>query len=327
MDWLAIISPAAVLGVLGLLFGGLLGVASKKFAVEVDETVANLRQYLPGANCSGCGYPSCDAFAEAVVHNGVDVSGCAVISAENLVKAGKAVGQEIKVSGQKKAVVLCQGTRENSPPRYEYEGIHSCKAAAMVSGGNKGCRYACLGNGDCISACAFGAISMGPGNIPVIDFEKCTGCGACSRKCPRNVIGMVPMEAKVVSSDVCSSDLGGQCARPAAGDASPAACASGLVPREPSTATAAWRWWIIQNASAAWSVPRSAPAPVSICSGRRPSFKAEKEKPSQGWLFFFFSLCYIGAGKGERSYETHRIGVSLPPEAGISGSIGLSLYL
>ena len=42
---------------------------------------------------------------------------------------------------------------------------------------------------------------------------------------------------------------------------------------------------------------------------------------------FFFSLCYIGAGKGERSYETHRIGVSLPPEAGISGSIGLSLYL
>lgn len=198
MDWLAIISPAAVLGVLGLLFGGLLGVASKKFAVEVDETVANLRQYLPGANCSGCGYPSCDAFAEAVVHNGVDVSGCAVISAENLVKAGKAVGQEVKVSGQKKAVVLCQGTRENSPPRYEYEGIHSCKAAAMVSGGNKGCRYACLGNGDCISACAFGAISMGPGNIPVIDFEKCTGCGACSRKCPRNVIGMVPMEAKVV---------------------------------------------------------------------------------------------------------------------------------
>ena len=40
MDWLAIISPAAVLGVLGVLFGGLLGVASKKFAVEVDETVA-----------------------------------------------------------------------------------------------------------------------------------------------------------------------------------------------------------------------------------------------------------------------------------------------
>ncbi|MBE5781441.1 MAG: 4Fe-4S dicluster domain-containing protein [Clostridiales bacterium] len=198
MDMMSILFPAVVLGGLGVLFGGLLGVASKKFAVEVDEQVSTLRSYLPGANCSGCGYPSCDAFADAVIHKGVDPSGCMVISAENLQLAGAAIGREVAAKATKEACVTCQGTCENSPPRFQYEGIESCKSAALVAGGSKGCKYACLGCGDCVAACGFGAIKLGEGGIPVVDFDKCTGCGACSRACPRDVIKMIPTDAGVV---------------------------------------------------------------------------------------------------------------------------------
>ena len=55
------------IGGLGILFGAGLGYASKKFAVEVDERIPKVRDLLPGANCGGCGYAGCDAFATAVV--------------------------------------------------------------------------------------------------------------------------------------------------------------------------------------------------------------------------------------------------------------------
>ena len=61
-----ILAPVATVAALGLLFGVLLGYASKKFAVEKDETEIKIRELLTGANCGGCGCPSCDALAEAV---------------------------------------------------------------------------------------------------------------------------------------------------------------------------------------------------------------------------------------------------------------------
>lgn len=39
----------------------------------------------------------------------------------------------------------------------------------------------------CMSACNFGAISMGP-NKAVLDPEKCRECGACANECPYNAI-------------------------------------------------------------------------------------------------------------------------------------------
>ncbi|MFU0823481.1 MAG: hypothetical protein ACFWTK_00215 [Clostridium sp.] len=61
-----ILYPVLSIGGLGLLFGALLGFASKKFAVPVDERVPLIRECLPGANCGGCGFAGCDAYAEAV---------------------------------------------------------------------------------------------------------------------------------------------------------------------------------------------------------------------------------------------------------------------
>ena len=52
-----IIIAAALVGGVGLFIGIFLGVAGKKFAVEVDEREIQVREELPGNNCGGCGFP------------------------------------------------------------------------------------------------------------------------------------------------------------------------------------------------------------------------------------------------------------------------------
>jgi electron transport complex protein RnfB len=70
---------AAVLSLAGMGagFGVILGIASKKFAVEVDPRVDAILQVVPGANCGACGQPGCAGYAEAVVDGSVHPRACA----------------------------------------------------------------------------------------------------------------------------------------------------------------------------------------------------------------------------------------------------------
>ena len=65
-----------VLGVLGAIFGAILAIASKIFAVEVDPKQAAVRECLAGANCGGCGFPGCDGYAAAVAKGEAPVNKC-----------------------------------------------------------------------------------------------------------------------------------------------------------------------------------------------------------------------------------------------------------
>ena len=63
MNVTGIIIVGAVVGITGLIIGLLLGIAGKKFAVEVDEKEVLVRECLPGNNCGGCGYAGCSGLA------------------------------------------------------------------------------------------------------------------------------------------------------------------------------------------------------------------------------------------------------------------------
>ena len=56
MDIMSILIAVAVIGGTGLCIGLLLGIAGKKFAVEVNEREIQIRELLPGSNCGGCGF-------------------------------------------------------------------------------------------------------------------------------------------------------------------------------------------------------------------------------------------------------------------------------
>ena len=51
-----VIWAAALVGIIGILIGLLLGFAAIKLEVPVDEKEIAVREELPGANCGGCGY-------------------------------------------------------------------------------------------------------------------------------------------------------------------------------------------------------------------------------------------------------------------------------
>ena len=58
-----------VLTVLGIIFGTILAVASKVFAVEKDPREDAIVEILPGANCGGCGYAGCADYAKAIAYS------------------------------------------------------------------------------------------------------------------------------------------------------------------------------------------------------------------------------------------------------------------
>ena len=76
MSITGIIIAAAIVGGTGLFIGVFLGIAGKKFAVEVDEREEAILEVLPGNNCGGCGYAGCSGLAAAIVKGEAEVGGC-----------------------------------------------------------------------------------------------------------------------------------------------------------------------------------------------------------------------------------------------------------
>lgn len=182
------------LGAIGLIAAVILYAASKKFAVYEDPRIAQVSEVLPQANCGGCGYPGCSGFAAACVKAGsLEGKLCPVGGQPTMEKVAAILGLEAAASEPKVAVVRCNGTCANRPKLTKYDGVRSCVVANSTYGGETGCTFGCLGCGDCVSACTFGAIKMNPETgLPEVDESKCTACGACAKACPRSIIEIRP---------------------------------------------------------------------------------------------------------------------------------------
>ena len=171
-----VIISTLVIGLVGLILGGALVTASKKFYVKTDDRVTKVRQCLRGANCGACGYAGCDAVAEAMVRGEARVDACPGNSTENIAKIAAILGKETVDQDPQVAYVQCAGTCDATRPKAQYVGIADCRAA-YLSGLNFGsCAFGCLGLGSCIHVCPQGAISIRDG-IAVVDSQKCVGCG------------------------------------------------------------------------------------------------------------------------------------------------------
>ena len=102
-----ILIPIGIFAALGVLFGVILAIASRVFAVKTDERIERLTEVLPGANCGGCGYSGCAAFAEAVVKGDAKPDGCRACKAENMKKIGEIMGVELADPTPQRACVMC----------------------------------------------------------------------------------------------------------------------------------------------------------------------------------------------------------------------------
>ncbi len=182
-----------VLGALGLVSAIILFFIARKFKVYEDPKFDEVEAVLPAANCGGCGYPGCRAFAEASTKNAgkeknLDGFLCPVGGNEVMQKVAGILGLEVEEKDPMIAVVRCNGSYAHSPDKVKFEGVTSCSFAHALYAGKGGCQYGCLGLGDCVEACEFDAIHMSlETGLPVVN-DKCTACGACVIACPRDII-------------------------------------------------------------------------------------------------------------------------------------------
>lgn len=179
-----------ILAAVGVLAAISLFLISKKFHVEEDPRIDRIVEFLPGANCGGCGFAGCRNLAENMVSRGtMEGCSCPGNTKENNAKIAEILGVEAASTTPKVAVVRCQGSCENSPAKVGYDAAPSCFFANNLFAGEGGCPNGCLGCGDCVAACNFGALAIDPETkLPVVDEEKCVGCGVCAKTCPRSVI-------------------------------------------------------------------------------------------------------------------------------------------
>lgn len=185
-----ILIPVLVVLAIGILLGLGLSFADKFMSVPVDEKQIRIRECLPGANCGACGYSGCDGYAAALAAGEAEPNKCAP-GGENTAKAlGEVLG--IKIEATKNvAFIACGGTPDKVKQRFEYTGLNTCAAAALAGGGPIACEFGCLGFGDCMRSCDFGAITLKDGK-PIICEDICVACGKCVKTCPRGIISIIP---------------------------------------------------------------------------------------------------------------------------------------
>lgn len=185
-----ILWTVSVLALTGILAAVALWLLAKKFKVEEDPRIDLVEKAMPGANCGGCGYAGCRAFAQACVEKGnLDTNFCPVGGNETMKKVAGVLGIEIVARQPMVAVVRCNGSCDVRPSSSEWNGERSCRVIAGYYNGETDCRFGCLGCGDCVQACSFGALSMNAATgLPEVDESKCTACGACVKACPKSII-------------------------------------------------------------------------------------------------------------------------------------------
>ena len=196
-----ILIAIGILGGLGVVFGAVLAAASKVFYVETDPRLDKLNACLPGANCGGCGYAGCGAYAEAVLNGEAEIGKCAAGGNECAQGMAEIMGVEAAEVTRKVALVRCSGEKTydkdgsqltGAKHKANYEGFRDCIAASKVGGnGPISCKYGCIGYGTCVKACKYDAMTVVNG-VARVNEDRCVGCMACASVCPRGLI--IPVE-------------------------------------------------------------------------------------------------------------------------------------
>ncbi len=206
-----VLTSMAVMLAVALLLSLALVIANIKLAVHVDPRQQELAEALPQANCGGCGYASCEAYAKAIHTGQAKVDRCTVGGPSVAEQLAAVMGVEAGVNFPFRPVIHCSATASQRLKKGHYVGERSC-AAADVVGGVQGCTFGCLGFGDCVQSCEYNAMTLVDG-LPRINYENCVGCGSCVRACPRNLIEQIPFKVDRMLVIGCASHDPGKTVR------------------------------------------------------------------------------------------------------------------
>jgi len=215
---MTLIYTIATLSVIGTAAAVILYFVAQKFKVQEDPRIDAVEEALPAANCGGCGFAGCRAFAEATVRSdNLAELYCPVGGNETMAGVAEILGLEAVKQDPRVAFIRCNGTCDHRPKTSNFDGASTCAIESSVYSGESDCQYGCLGHGDCYDSCDFDAIDLRANlGVPLIIDDKCVACGACVEACPKDLIELrkkFPKYRKVVVA--CRNEDKGGVARKA----------------------------------------------------------------------------------------------------------------
>ncbi|WP_152207060.1 electron transport complex subunit RsxB [Marinobacter changyiensis] len=169
--WTGILIAVAVLFVLALIFGGVLGYAAERFRVEGNPLVERIDALLPQTQCGQCGFPGCRPYAESIANGGA-INKCPP-GGESTIKA---LADLLDIEPQ---------------PLDTEHGTEQEKRVAVIR------EDECIGCTKCIQACPVDAILGSAKHMHTVIESECTGCDLCVEPCPVDCIDMVTIEPDI----------------------------------------------------------------------------------------------------------------------------------
>lgn len=208
IDIIKIIIPMSIMVVIAGLFAVIIVYLGKKLSVQGNAKAEEIAGLLSGANCGGCGFAGCGAFAKALAEGKAKISDCPSTTAENKKTISLILGVETGSLKETVAVVACNGG-QSCKDKYEYLGYGDCKSAELLAGGRKACPVGCMGLGTCVDSCHNFAIEVNNADgVAKTSRDKCISCGLCILSCPKKLIKRIPKSASVYIA--CSNDCKGK---------------------------------------------------------------------------------------------------------------------
>ena len=155
-----------VLAVMGLVLGGLLGIAVRYMATgDEDPIVGEIESMLPGSQCGQCGFPGCTPAAEAIANGSAEVTCCP--------PGGRALAERLA------ALMDIDLSSLGETPEAQ---------VAMIN------EELCTGCTRCYKACPTDAIVGASKQIHIVMNKACTGCNKCVDTCPEDCISLQTQE-------------------------------------------------------------------------------------------------------------------------------------
>jgi electron transport complex protein RnfB len=143
--------------------------AAAQACAGVGLLAQRLHQALPQTQCTRCGFPDCQGYAQAMAEGSADINQCPPGGHEGV--------QRLAAILQRPAIAL--------NPHYGHE---QARLLAVIDEAN------CIGCTLCIQACPVDAIVGLPKHMHTVIPDACTGCNLCVEPCPVDCIQMLAPE-------------------------------------------------------------------------------------------------------------------------------------
>ena len=133
-----------------------------------DLLVRALDAALPQTQCTRCGYPDCNAYAQAMAEGSAGINQC-------------------PPGGQEGVARLAGITGRPALPLNPDHGTETARQLAVID------EAWCIGCTLCLKVCPVDCIVGGPKLMHTVIEAQCTGCELCIPACPVDCISLIPV--------------------------------------------------------------------------------------------------------------------------------------